>query len=119
MDFMWIDFGVGLHFQRFFDRYWPYLSGQGGLLLLHSTLTNELTRNWLDPVRFPSAEEASSVAPPASAPASAPASMAEAMARGELVTVSLMEPHKMFQNSFSLFQKRTGGYKENILTKFP
>ena len=37
----------------------------------------------------------------------------------EYETVSLMEPHKLFQNSFSLFQKRGAGWGEPVHTKFP
>ena len=34
-------------------------------------------------------------------------------------TVSFFEPHKMFQNSFSVFQKRGKGYGEPVLTQYP
>ena len=34
-------------------------------------------------------------------------------------TMSFREPHKMFQNSFSIFQKRGDGYGEPVLTSYP
>jgi hypothetical protein len=33
--------------------------------------------------------------------------------------LSLMEPHKLFQNSFSILQKRGDGWSEPIYTKYP
>jgi hypothetical protein len=41
---------------------------------------------------------------------------------GHFETINLMEPHKMFQNSVTIFQKRGGPYgryDEPIHTKFP
>ena len=41
---------------------------------------------------------------------------------GAFETMSLLEPHKMFQNSVTLFQKRGGPYgryDEPVHTKFP
>ena len=40
--------------------------------------------------------------------------------KGDLVeTLSLLEPHKRFQNSVSIFQKRPRGWGEAIYTNFP
>jgi hypothetical protein len=38
---------------------------------------------------------------------------------GNFHTLSFREPHKLFQNSVSIFQKRKDDYAEPIFTKYP
>jgi len=57
-------------------------------MVLHSTVTNRVTREWLD--NLPDAKR-----------------------------LSLVEPHKRFQNSTTLFQKRPDGFTEPIYTELP
>ena len=37
----------------------------------------------------------------------------------EYATMSLLEPHKRYQNSVSFFQKRPDGWAEEVLTRYP
>ena len=39
--------------------------------------------------------------------------------RGVQETLSLLEPHKRYQNSVSIFQKRDGGWAEPVHTMYP
>lgn len=103
-DFVWLD-GL-LDFARpppggtlgdgidvFLSMVWPRVA-PGGFVLLHSTLTNSTVRRWLQNV------EGASWGPPGA-------------------VLSLLEPHKKFQNSVSLFQKRPAGYAEPTFSKLP
>lgn len=47
----WIDLGAAHRLGGFFDGWWPRLCAAGGLVAVHSTLTNQLTRDWLERVR--------------------------------------------------------------------
>jgi hypothetical protein len=96
-DMAFLDFGQGDKIGVFITELWPHLR-PGALVLVHSTLTNSLTRAWLESMRE-MANDVTSVF-------------------GSFATMSLREPHKMFQNSFSIFQKRDG-FTEPILTKYP
>lgn len=66
----------------------------GGVLLCHSTLTNTRTREWL---------EATSVKLGGSV---------TGIPADEYIEISLLEPHKRFQNSVSILQKRAQGFQE-------
>ena len=75
------------------------------MVMVHSTVTNSLSRAWLERMRDRAHGEHRGAAP-----------------YGHFETISLMEPHKMFQNSVTIFQKRGGPYgryDEPIHTKFP
>jgi len=109
----------------------------GGLLLLHSTLTNAVTREWLEaqrerlrPHARPGAVSGTGTpAPAAEAPAleDLPSSSSSSSSRHthtrshllEYETLSLLEPHKRYQNSVSIFQKRDGGWAEPVHTMYP
>ena len=100
--------GAGKHLDKFFSQWWPRLR-IGGYMLVHSTLTNALTREWLERVR-------------SRVHGSRTHNGGEGVMGAGSLNMSFLEPHKMFQNSFSIFQKRgdkTGQYKEPVLTKFP
>jgi len=108
LDVLWLDFGLGgsTRIGAFLDAWWPRLR-RGGFLLMHSTLTNAVTRAWLEAQRERRSEAASDVA---------------ATRCGHLCefeTLSLLEPHKRYQNSVSIFQKRDGGWAEPLHTMYP
>ena len=47
LDFILADFGAAGRLQQFWDTWWPRLAC-GGHLVVHSTLTNEASRAWLE-----------------------------------------------------------------------
>lgn len=98
IDFLWVDFGAKDRLDDLFRRYWPRLR-PGGLAVVHSTLTNRATRIWLEAMRS-RAEIGNGTF-------------------GEFETLSFLEPHKMFQNSCSVFQRRGPHFVEPILTPLP
>eukprot|EP00913_Durusdinium_trenchii_P022462 g21099.t1 len=77
----------------FLSLLWPHLA-PGALILLHSTLTNSSVRGWLENI------SASPWGPPNN-------------------VLSLLEPHKKFQNSVTILQHRPDGYAEPIYSKLP
>lgn len=108
-DLLWIDLGAANRIEGFFDAWWHRVNPRGGFVIVHSTLTNSLSRQWLEKMRR--LAENGGRNPDGSIP------------YGAFVTVSFLEPHKMFQNSCSLFQKRGDAlhetWTERILTKYP
>ena len=94
IDFIWLDFAAGSKLNEVFDRWWDRLKN-GGFILCHSTLTNTMTREWLEGMRKRENN------------------------KWTFESVSFLEPHKYFQNSFSMFQKRENNYEEDILTRYP
>ena len=106
LDMLWVDFGAGARLDEFLSMWWPRLSGEGGLLIIHSTLTNQLTREWLEKMRALQVE----------------GGLHGKGAFGTYASfreLSFREPHKMFQNSFSIFQKRDPGWAEPVYTRYP
>jgi len=103
IDVLWCDFGVGSNMKDFMRQgAWSSLR-LGGLLLCHSTITNQRTRSWLEAARNHEGEETTGI----------PA--------GEYTEISFLEPHKYYQNSVSIFQKRASGdeqYKEPIFSEY-
>ena len=103
VEILWCDFGVGSRMKEFMSSgAWASLK-PGGFLLCHSTLTNQRTRDWLEAARAHEGEEKTGI-PPA-----------------EYVELSLLEPHKYFQNSVSIFQKRKAQddvFKEPIFSEY-
>jgi len=87
IDLLWCDFGVGSRMAEFVPGAWKSLR-PGGFLLCHSTVTNQGTRDWLEALRRQEGESVTGI----------PA--------GEYLEISLWEPHKRYQNSVSLIQKR-------------
>ena len=93
-DFLWCDFGVGSRMKDFMQQgAWASLR-LGGLLVCHSTLTNQRTRQWLEAARARSEQGITGIHP------------------DEYVELSFLEPHKRYQNSISVFQKRKSGAQE-------
>ena len=89
IDLLWCDFGVGSRMKEYASNVWKYIK-PGGFMVCHSTLTNQRTRDWLEGVRQRKGFEETGI----------PAD--------EYSELSLLEPHKRFQNSMSILQKRDG-----------
>ena len=98
IDVLWCDFGVGTRMKDFAHGAWASIR-PGGFLICHSTLTNQRTREWLEAVRTRQSRDETGLPP------------------DEYVELSLLEPHKLFQNSFSVVQKRKG-YSEPLYSEF-
>ncbi len=82
-DLVWYDCGYYQDYKDFIDLYWDMFSPNGGLLLLHSTLTNVTCRAVLDEFkRRQSGPEFN-----------------------DFEVLSLLEPHKYQQNSVTLIRK--------------
>ena len=93
---------------------------------MHSTLTNALTRRWLEGMRARAQARPGGATPAeatgaAAAAAAAPAPESDTSPLGdEFIELSLLEPHKNFQNSFSIFQRRPAGWAgEPLHTMYP
>ena len=99
-DLLWVDFGVGNRLSEFLEMYWKCLHN-GSYIVIHSTVTNKVTREWLERVRKLNGGEGS-VFPSFGKKGSS--------TEGQRVHhVSFWEPHKSYQNSFTVLQKRVEG----------
>ena len=98
IDCFWLDFGVGDRVADFVRGLWPAIS-PGGFVLCHSSVTNRGTRVWLDAVRQNEPESVTGVPP------------------GEAHFISFLEPHKHFQNSITVLQKRPPGFAEPLYSE--
>jgi predicted O-methyltransferase YrrM len=98
IDVLWCDFGAGARMKEFAAGAWASIR-PGGFLLCHSSLTNTNTRDWLETVRSQQGEDITG------------------LPSGEYVELSLLEPHKRYQNSISIIQKRQG-YEEPLYSNF-
>lgn len=98
IDLLWCDFGVGSRMKEYAGSVWKYIR-PGGFLCCHSTLTNRRTREWLERIRQQADEEYTGIP------------------SGEYVEVSLLEPHKRYQNSITVLQKRIR-FEEPIYSEY-
>jgi predicted O-methyltransferase YrrM len=98
IDLLWCDFGVGSRMKEYAASVWKYIK-PGGFLCCHSTLTNRRTREWLESIRQQAGEEYTGIP------------------SGEYVEVSLLEPHKRYQNSITVLQKRIR-FEEPIYSEY-
>ena len=100
-----VDFGDGDKLDEFFDLYWDFVDPMGGMIIVHSTLTNEMSRAWLSKMTELSAR-----------------SKEQADDKwGIFDVMSILEPHKMCQNSCTFIRRRGFGsdtYTEPIYTKY-
>eukprot|EP01052_Picozoa_sp_SAG31_P020231 SAG31_NODE_1512_length_8055_cov_3.286199_5_plen_132_part_00 len=115
LDVLWLDFGVGVtgRLSEFLCAWWPRLRA-GGYLLVHSTLTNAVTRHWLEAMRRKRewAPEQGKKLPEQQ--------HCDPFCGDDFEMISLMEPHKRCQNSVSVFQKRPKGWVgEPVHTTYP
>lgn len=83
IDLLWCDFGVGSKMKLYAGNVWKYVK-PGGFLVCHSTLTNTHTREWLEGIRQGMGESVTGIP------------------EGEYTELSLLEPHKRFQNSITV-----------------
>lgn len=86
---IWIDLGAAHRLRALVDAWWPRVDPAGGMLIVHSTLTNEAGQVWLEHMRA--------------------ASSASDGFYGRFELLSLLEPHKCFQNSVTMLRRRGGG----------
>ena len=97
--------------------YWDLVDPNGGLVLVHSTLTNAASRDWLARMAQLSAGGDTTASAAAEAPTSA-----LAQGYGPFEIMSLMEPHKMRQNSVTMIRRKglsvREPYIEPIFTAF-
>ena len=98
VDVLWCDFGVGSRILEFVSSgAWDSIR-PGGFLLCHSSLTNRNTRAWLEKVRSRASKEETGMDP------------------NDYAELSLLEPHKRFQNAITILQKR-GAYVEPVYSQ--
>ena len=103
IDLLWCDFGVGSRMKDFASNAWKSIK-PGGFLVCHSTLTNLGTRSWLERLRNRGYSEEETGIP-----------------ENEFVELSLLEPHKRYQNSVTILQRRKGSkgeFKEPIYSEY-
>lgn len=95
-DFVWFDCGALPEYFLFFHHYWRFVNPDGGLLLMHSTLTNLEINTFIKSIKLSQATTEFD----------------------NMELLSLLEPHKKFQNSVTLFRK-TVDCKEPIYSIRP
>ena len=98
VDMLWCDFGIGARMKEYAGNVWKYIK-PGGFLCCHSTLTNRRTREWLENIRKNGREDETGIP------------------QGDYVEVSLLEPHKRYQNSITILQKRER-FEEPIYSEY-
>jgi hypothetical protein len=102
---IWIDLGAAHRLRALVDSWWPRVDPAGGMLIVHSTLTNEASRVWLEHMRAACADSHGFY--------------------GRFELLSLLEPHKCFQNSLTMLRRRGGGpggdalWNEPIYSRWP
>ncbi|NJO13000.1 MAG: hypothetical protein HC872_05495 [Gammaproteobacteria bacterium] len=85
VDFAWFDVGGQQEYQDFFTEYWPFLNEQGGTLVFHNTVNNP------GPAAFIGSLKQRQLLQPA-----------------DLEVLSLLEPHKLTQNSCTMVRRISG-----------
>lgn len=94
-DFAWFDCGGYGEYRDFLDLYWDKVRADGGMLVLHYTLT------------VPSHERVLTEL----------ASHQQTGIRGQFEMLSLLEPHKLMQNSVTLIRRTAGPAPRYPLTR--
>ena len=82
LDFVWFDCGAYEQYRAFLEEYWNLIEPNGGLLLLHSTLTNFQLRSIVLDLKLKQATDHFN----------------------KFEMLSLLEPHKWRQNSVTLIR---------------
>ena len=95
-DFIWFDCGGLAEYYLFFHHYWQFLNPNGGLMLLHSTLTNLEISTFVKSIKLLQATSDF----------------------GNLELLSMLEPHKKNQNSVTMLRK-TADLVETIYSIHP
>jgi hypothetical protein len=96
LDFVWFDCGALKEYFLFFTNFWRFVNPQGGLLLMHSTLTNLEISTFIKSIKLLQATSDFN----------------------NIEIISLLEPHKKAQNSVTMF-RRTAQVDETIYTLQP
>ena len=118
IDLLWCDFGVGSKMKDFIaGGAWESIK-PGGFLICHSTLTNESTRNWLESMRQLRGMNAVHDDNDNGNDDNRSTCETGLPPNEEFVEISFLEPHKHYQNSISIFQRRGKGYAEPIYSKY-
>lgn len=118
---IWLDLGAGPRLRALVDAWWPRLEPAGGIMAVHSTLTNDAGRAWV--ARMRAAQRAGDDAADGVPLDAERAALAALYGRFEVL--SLLEPHKRFQNSVTLLRRRGGGagaeplWDEPVYSKWP
>jgi hypothetical protein len=124
---LWVDFGVGDRLDKFLRLYWPVVK-PGGFVVVHSTVTNRATRAWLERVRRgefawldetegdEAFDEAFDAKRRRKDPKGSTNTSSRLRGRDEVHHVSFLEPHKRYQNAFTVLQKRPRGWGEPVYT---
>ena len=123
VDMLWVDFGVGDRLDKFLRLYWPVVK-PGGFVVVHSTVTNRATRAWLERVRRgefawldeTEGDEAFDAKRRRKDPKGSTNTSSRLRGRDEVHHVSFLEPHKRYQNAFTVLQKRPRGWGEPVYT---
>ena len=95
-DFVWFDCGGLKEYFIFYHEYWKFVDPNGGLLLMHSTLTNLEIINFVKTIKLSQATTDFH----------------------NMELLSLLEPHKIAQNSVTLIRK-ISNYHEHIYSMSP
>jgi hypothetical protein len=123
---LWLDFGDGDRLDEVLldHGYWDLVDPNGGVVLIHSTLTNASSREWLKSMKKIAFEsESSSGAPsPPTTDGDESAATNYSSRYGPFEMLSLMEPHKMRQNSVTMLRRKgqcaQEPYEEPIFTQY-
>ncbi|GMH49645.1 hypothetical protein TrVE_jg5207 [Triparma verrucosa] len=99
VDLLWCDFGVGARMVDFMKANWKSVR-PGGYVVVHSSLTNKNTRMWVEMIRRGGGEAMTGVP------------------EGTFEHISLLEPHKRFQNSITILQRRSEDYNEPLFSQY-
>jgi predicted O-methyltransferase YrrM len=95
-DMVWFDCGTIEYFQHFRRAYWPLVSRDGGLILIHSLATNFHGQMFLSELKLEQATKSFT----------------------EFELLTLIEPHKMRQNSVTMI-RLTGALHTQIHSIMP
>lgn len=96
IDFVWLDAGGYVNYNAFASEYWDLINPDGGQWLIHSTMTNLEGIAFLNKMKLGQATDEFN----------------------DYELVSLLEPHKLAQNSFTII-RRTDGYVERLFSLQP
>jgi hypothetical protein len=126
---LWLDFGDGDRLDEvLLDLgYWDLVDPNGGLVLVHSALTNAASRAWLKRMKHLAFLSTSNSPPDADVDVDVDASLddnnrSSFFQYGPFEILSLLEPHKMRQNSVTMIRRKgpcvQEPFEEPIFTQY-
>jgi hypothetical protein len=114
---LWLDFGDGDRLDEVLldHGYWDLVNPNGGLVMIHSTLTNAASREWLARMKQLACSD--------KMPHHMTGEGADVPSMyGPFEVLSLMEPHKMRQNSVTMLRRKgrcaQEPYEEPVFTRY-